>query len=1052
MRKEIAWFGVAIGVWVTILLPKRLPAQQPAAILEHVAQAERLVDEGHFVAALREAKTAGAQLSSWPAAPDSLKARVWLATGRSYKMLARSTAANAALDSALASAGGNLPEMYHAIMLVRGNAIQLQNALDYFESGATRKETLLAEAFLVTGARQLGAGPDSGTLSLFRKALSLLEHNGRKVSASAARAHQYIGYYYWKQSAQFSTAVAAFLEAERIYLQIGGQESNYLAPLYVNLGGCYDDMGFPARALDLYRKALDNFTAQDKALAEIEGRYEPYPLLYRIFNNVGNSHGDLGEYTLAIRYLEKAKDLAPQKGKYWNNLGDAYLGKEDLDNAERCFLEALESLPASDSPALARPYHNLGIIYRKKGLVDKSLDFELRSLPFRKSDKRNDLDVARSYMGVGECYLAKKEFQTALRYLDSALVLQKQKIPAGLYAETASVYLLKAQCRAGQSNFSAAQGLVDSALLACGFKTGRYDEVLSPPQLLESLGYKGELYYLQYRNSGSEDYLNASLQQYNEAAAAIRHFRNTLLESESKATISYQFRTIWNGGIRAAVGMYHNKPQEHRWFDQAFALAEQSRSLTLLEGVHASGATKFEGIPDSVLNRERALKRAIAETEIVLKNYPGKGVSPGHPDFIKARERLFAQQGEFEAFQRDLRTGPFAEYYRFRYGVSMASPADIQQAVLLPGQTLLEYFVGDSSMYAFIIKRDTCFLKRLPRDFSLDDQVAQLQTGLFGYHTAKNKTDALRLSATNAYIESAGILYQKLIGPVAGMLDSVVVVVPDGVMGYIPFEALLTGPVAHKNRFHLYPYFGNLYHVSYAYSATLLREMRDKKHEPPAAVPFMGFAPFYFDGELRLAEESAKTESTLRNTLDTLRFSGAEVYRIAGMMKGRAYYGARADKARFYAEAKTARILHLSTHGVADNREGDFSYLVFAGTHGGDSLYVKDMYALALKAELVVLSACETGTGALQRGEGVISLARAFAYAGAKSIVTTLWSVNDASSRDLMVDFYTNMLTGQPKNLALGYAKRGYIRLHHDKAHPFYWAGFVGVGDMDPIR
>ncbi len=164
-------------------------------------------------------------------------------------------------------------------------------------------------------------------------------------------------------------------------------------------------------------------------------------------------------------------------------------------------------------------------------------------------------------------------------------------------------------------------------------------------------------------------------------------------------------------------------------------------------------------------------------------------------------------------------------------------------------------------------------------------------------------------------------------------------------------------------------------------------------------------------------------------------------------------YGARATEDQFVKEAGQYRVLHLATHGKANDREGDYSFLAF--TEQKDSLenellYVRDIYNLALNAELVTLSACETGIGKLQKGEGIISLARAFAYAGAGSIVTSLWSVNDEQTKDLMLLFYRELQRGKPKNEALQSAKRQLAA--QPGSHPFYWAGFVAIGDMRPLK
>ena len=181
-----------------------------------------------------------------------------------------------------------------------------------------------------------------------------------------------------------------------------------------------------------------------------------------------------------------------------------------------------------------------------------------------------------------------------------------------------------------------------------------------------------------------------------------------------------------------------------------------------------------------------------------------------------------------------------------------------------------------------------------------------------------------------------------------------------------------------------------------------------------------------------------------------------EVFKAQKLMRGDAVLDKKATKYAFESLVGDYRIVHLATHGKANDKIGDYCFLAF--TEQKDSvqnelLYVRDIYNLRLNADLVVLSACETGIGELRRGEGVISLARAFAYAGAKSLVTTLWSVNDKSTLNIMEGFYRQLRKGAPKNQALWQAKLDYLaKSKSEMAHPFFWAAFVPIGDINPIK
>jgi CHAT domain-containing protein len=186
-----------------------------------------------------------------------------------------------------------------------------------------------------------------------------------------------------------------------------------------------------------------------------------------------------------------------------------------------------------------------------------------------------------------------------------------------------------------------------------------------------------------------------------------------------------------------------------------------------------------------------------------------------------------------------------------------------------------------------------------------------------------------------------------------------------------------------------------------------------------------------------------------------LPHSGEEVYAVAKTTGGSAQTGATATKSYFIREAPKYKVLHLATHAQANDRAGDFSFLVFAPQQdqsSGERMYVSEIYGLQLNAELITLSACETGLGQLYRGEGIVSIARAFASAGAHSIVQSQWVVSDAHTKDLMEMFYQNLKAGQPKDVALRKAKQEYLlKFPGESAHPYFWAGFILMGDNKPL-
>ena len=189
-------------------------------------------------------------------------------------------------------------------------------------------------------------------------------------------------------------------------------------------------------------------------------------------------------------------------------------------------------------------------------------------------------------------------------------------------------------------------------------------------------------------------------------------------------------------------------------------------------------------------------------------------------------------------------------------------------------------------------------------------------------------------------------------------------------------------------------------------------------------------------------------------SLPPLPYSQTEVQDIQKITGAKQFLANDAFEDTFKTEAPDYAILHLSTHGILNNENPNYSYLAFSqilDEQENEQLYVSEIYELDLAADLVVLSACETKLGKMYRGEGLMSIARAFTYAGAKSVVASLWSIDDAQTGQLMKYFYKN-LKKHPKQQALNEAKRQFIQENPSKAHPYYWSACVLIGDVGKVN
>jgi len=904
-----------------------------------------------------------------------------------------------------------------------------------------------AGAHLALGTSLARQGQLTEALSSGREALAIHEQIGETTSVQFANIHGLLGYLSWKTD-RFETARTHLETAERVFLHIGGPDSDWLGALSINLGGLYDDMGLARKSVDQYRRAHRIFSALDNE----------HPFFWMIYNNWGNAYSDLGEYTLAIRYLEAAIQLNPT-GRYHNNLGNVYLEKGDLANAEKHFELALAKLSAAseiDSSELARPYHNLAILYRQRGQHERAIDFDRRSLPYRMAaGGLYQMDVARTYQGLVDSHLALSQSTQAMAYLDTTLLIQQTLVTSGQHPELIATYLSKAGIARAQNDATLARACYKEAIRASGYQPDDFSGIHAPAAFLAAMHAKGHFLLNRYQSNGDLQDLSEAHQTFREAVTAIGHFRQTLVEEASKTDLTGAYFTLFEGAINTAYLLYQFDPGRKELPAEAFSYAEQSKSLTLLESIQQSRALVFAGIPSDLLEREQELRERINYEEKELIRLNEEAAQVADPAIRSLRETIFQRNLQYqylqERFERD-----YPEYYRLKHATTVVSLEEVSRRLSQTGQAILEYVVGEENIFLFLIRSDEFQLLKIRKDFPLSDWIQQMREGMTTYHTTAAPPDLLKIRMQQQYAEVAHQLFRKLIAPVEDQLPDRLLIIPDGVLGYLPFEALLTELPNRPDRFHTHAYLLRDHAISYSYSATLLEEVEEKRQISAPRPGALAFAPFYDGDQTELSQLQAYTPpSSLRSGFQPLAFSGEEVYQVKRLMGGEALIGKDATEEAFRKHCGAYRILHLSTHGKADDRSSDLSYLAFTPIDDGEEnelLYVRDLYNLRLNADLVVLSACETGIGRLQRGEGIISLARAFTYAGAKSIVTTLWSVSDAKSKFLVTRFYEYLTKGVSKDRALQRAKLDLLETFAgEAADPFYWAGFVGVGSMTPI-
>ena len=319
--------------------------------------------------------------------------------------------------------------------------------------------------------------------------------------------------------------------------------------------------------------------------------------------------------------------------------------------------------------------------------------------------------------------------------------------------------------------------------------------------------------------------------------------------------------------------------------------------------------------------------------------------------------------------------------------------------------------------------------------FEIDKNTIQL----YSLGNIKNIENKCKLLVTNLYkstsnYSNAAIDLSKMILPKNIKLSKNTIIIADSFLNYLPFETLKG-----KSSDFL------LQETNISYAASLLL-WRDQNSAIISSNNFklIAFAPKY-DKTISKESDIAYLQ---RNNLFELKGAKEEALQISKKFNGQLVSENEATKSSFLENAKNFQLIHLAMHSVLDEENPQNSNLIFANN---EKLFFSELYGISLPAKMAVISACNTGNGKLMNGEGIMSLSRAFTFAGVKCTVISLWQVPDKETSEIMISFYENLKKGQPKDEALTNAKKEFLANNPMKQHPFYWAGFVVNGDISPI-
>jgi CHAT domain-containing protein/tetratricopeptide (TPR) repeat protein len=978
---------------------------------------------------------------------------------------------------------------------VKSEVNELAAALTRAPSGAEQGRLLKGERGLTNGelpaalnarvAPLMQKGDYAEALRVSQLAARLAEGSGDRAALGDALRN--IGLVYRRQNRP--TQAMDFLQKSLAVFEEAGDKKGIARGLH-NLGLLHTSQGRPDQALAYFNQslalseecgdkrvtamalngigvvhkaqgrnelALEFYQRSRKLAEEIDDRVVARDVSF----SIGNVYEAQGLFEQALnnyrRYRALSEEIGDRTGvaRAVYNIGAVYNFQGRYAEALSCFQESIKIIEelgaAADKRDLAYNFNSLGRLYWSQGRYEQSLEYHHKALKIR--EEVNDrFGLGHTLTNLGHVYKAMGRYEQALESYQRRLKLAEEMgVKEGLASSLgnlADVYRhqgrpdlalehLRKSLRL-REEMSDRRGIcmVLVGLAELYQDEGNYPEMLNAGRraaaLAEEIHTPEELWKAQEQVGRAQRALGQTAearQSFLAAIATVERVRREVAGGGQQQQSFLENRlSPWLGmvGLLVSQGEYA----------EALTFAEASKARVLLDALQTGRGASFRqslSPAERQAEEERRLKLVSLNSQL---NGEARRDKPDPARVAALRAEVEKARLEYEDFETRLYAAhPGLRVQRGEAPVIKAG----ELAALLPddASALLEYVVGDEETYLFAVTKAAGGASADVRVYTLPVRREELA----------KQTEAFRLQLAGrdlGFRASALKLYELLLKPAEAQLrgKTNLVIAPDNTLWDFPFQALMNG----SNRFLL-----EEAAVAYAPSLTVLREMSRRRKlngagDGPATLLALGNP---------LPGKGAGGAAALRGgRLEALPEAEQEVRalgRLYGAARSRVYTGAEAREDRFKSEAGQARILHFAAHGLVDNASPMYSHLALAAgdTNEDGMLEAWELTRLDLKADLAVLSACETARGRTAAGEGMIGLSWAMFIAGVPSLVVSQWKVESAGTRELMLNFHRGLISPTAKPTKSEALRQAALKLlkNPETNHPFYWAGFVLVGE-----
>jgi tetratricopeptide (TPR) repeat protein len=997
------------------------------------------------------------------------------------------------------------------------NLEQFREAIDAFEQSLPLMESISPQQDMVVVSCQLGKcyrhlGKLRTAAGHYLRALDLAEPLGDQNLFAELLDDLGICY---RDLGQLDEAIKYLSQALDLWESLGDPQDIALG--LNNLGCCYRDLGQVTKAIDCFQRSL----AKRELLSSPQLVANSLNNLGSCFLDMGQFRKAVDYLN---RCLDLVQDLDDQSliASIFGNLGLCYHGLGQFERAIDYHLRAQALFVRQGNPLdVASGLHNIATCYQDLGQFEKAIEYHTQALSLRET-VGNPLDIAKSHNNLGNCYDYLGDHRSAIdhyqRSLTSIEPLGHQLMIAGALSGLGDCYKKLGEIEKAIDHYQRAQvlyermgdpRLIDLGLLklgACYMILGLVggERTLSTEWFEKTIGFfQKELQLDQPMGNPQEiasDFLkighcfhilgrpDRAIDRYRKGFEFLNAVSLRSLPANEQAQFRRQFRRYLTDALKTTLKLGRESPH----IKDGFWITESMRCRSLLGELFIRAEGVYSEMDPGLQSRRSKLLEEMEVARLTMDS--GSEIAA---EVLQARgNKLRFLEEEFKEVTRQLR---FRNPKLMELVLPVPAEANEVQKLLGPGQGLLEYVLGEKGSYLWILSRHHLQLCELPAEAELRRVFEKLAAALNA-----------GLSSAVSFVEPARELYKLLLGPLSPEFDAISewIIVADGFLGFLPFEVLLADDPTEGSASSLHgnsspsavdlaelPYLLRFKSIRYAPSASFLlfHAKNGGLADSWKKDAFLCGDPVYVH-ELRTQDPAAARAAPPPGSFKRLRGTRDEVIAIAGdlvvdeefapvfrrlrdlekpdgersaelsALRFDLYLGEEVNEQRLKSDLRGYRILHLATHGYFDPEVPWFSGLVLSSQADGPAsagfLSLLELGTLQLDAQIVFLSACETGTGELVGSEGVQSTARSFLTSGAESVVATLWTVRDDVASSVARAFYRELNDRTSPVAALRQAKLSLIEKRdrgaeilsdqkneskaiHLHAHPALWAPFV---------